>query len=257
MTDFNNKKVVITRPSQRAEVLAKLVLENNGQPVIVPTLELELVESRELQYIAENIDEFDWIIFTSPAGVESFFKVYGDGVLSPKIAVIGIKTDEELQKYNNKATMIPEKFTAEGLLEVFAEYDLKGKKIALPRTLSARKVLPETLEKFGASVVVAEAYKSVIPRDTTEILDLADDIIDSEVDIITFTSPLTFTNMLKVVEDSSKDKYDKLLEALRENITVASIGPITGAKIREYNITPIEPKKYTVSDMINAVLNNI
>ncbi|WP_304124501.1 uroporphyrinogen-III synthase [Methanosphaera cuniculi] len=257
MTDFNNKKVVITRPIQRSEVLADLIRQNNGIPVIIPTLELKVVESDELRYITENIDEFDWIIFTSPSGVESFFNLYGEHEIPSKIAVIGVKTEEELKKHANTATMIPEKFTAEGLLEVFAEYDMKDKKVALPRTLSARKILPETLEKFGAKVCVAEAYKSAIPDDTTDILSLADDIINSNIDIITFTSPLTFTNLLDVIRNSDEDKYNQLLDALRENVLVASIGPITGAKIREHNITPIEPSRYTVIDMINSILSSI
>ena len=71
---FKNKKIVVTRPVERSESLANIIRENNGQPIIVPTLELQIVKSKELLYIVENIGEYDWIVFTSPAGVKSFFR---------------------------------------------------------------------------------------------------------------------------------------------------------------------------------------
>ena len=73
--NFNNKNVVITRPIERSQTLSDMILKKGGKPIIVPTLELQLVESKELVYIIENIETFDWIVFTSPAGVKSFFKL--------------------------------------------------------------------------------------------------------------------------------------------------------------------------------------
>ena len=247
---FNNKKVVVTRPVERSESLADIIREHDGVPVIVPTLELQLVKSEELLYISQ-------IVFTSPAGVKSFFTVYPDDEIPSKIAVIGVKTEEILLKYGHAPDLIPDNFTAEGLLETFKSIDLKGKKIALPRTLSARDVLPKGLEAFGATVTVAEAYTSSIPKDTSKILKLMDDIFNGEIDIITFTSPLTVHNLLKVIRNEKKEKYDEFLEQLRTKVTVASIGPITGTALKEYEIPAIEANRYTVKDMINKLLENI
>ncbi len=256
-SNFNNKKVVITRPRERADVLAELICEKGGEPLIFPTLELELVESDELRYIAENISSFDWIIFTSPAGVTSFFNVYNKEEIPCDIAVIGIKTEEELLKHNNKSKIVPDKFTAEGLLESFKTVDLKNKKIALPRTLSARKTLPEGLIEYGADVLVAEAYTSGIPKDITKILDLSSKIINGEIDIITFTSPLTVTNLLDVVKNHDENEFNDLIDALKNKVIVGSIGPITGKVLIKNGVDYIEPEKYTVKNMINAILENI
>lgn len=255
--DFNKKTVVITRPVERSESMAKIIRENNGIPLIIPTLELQLVKSEELIYIAENIKEYDWIIFTSPAGVKSFFEVYTESTIPSKIAVIGVKTEEVLQEYNNTPDLIPENFTAEGLLESFKSIDLEDKNIALPRTLSARKVLPEGLEEYGANVTIAEAYTSSTPQDTSKLIDLMEKIINNEIDIITFTSPLTVTNLLNVIKQERKEQYDAFINQLRTNIIVGSIGPITGNVLKQHNIPAIEPKRYTVKDMIDALLQNI
>lgn len=255
--DFNNKKVVITRPVERSESLAKIITQHNGIPVIVPTLELQLVKSEELLYISENISEYDWIIFTSPAGVKSFFEVYKETEIPSKIAVIGVKTEEILKKYDNTPDLIPENFTAEGLLESFKTIDLKDKKIALPRTLSARNVLPEGLQEYGATVDIAEAYTSSIPKDTNNIIDLMNKVLDNEIDIITFTSPLTVINLLDVVKQEKEEQYDDFINQLRTNVIVGSIGPITGNVLKQHNIPAIEPDRYTVKDMVDALLLNI
>ncbi len=251
---FNNKKIVITRPRERSKVLADLIKDHGGVPIIIPTLELQLVKSKELVYITENISDFEWIIFTSPAGVKSFFNIYKDNTIPCKIAVIGVKTEEELLKHDNKPDIIPDDFTAEGLIESFKSIDIKDKCIALPRTLSARTVLPDTLEEYGANVYIAEAYTSAIPKDTTKIIELSDMIINNEIDIITFTSPLTVKNLITVVKDQKPEIIDEFLDALRNNVTVASIGPVTTKALSEYNIKPVEPERYTVKDMINSLL---
>lgn len=254
---LDSKTVVITRPVERSQVLANLIKDNGGTPIIIPTLELQLVKSPELIEIAENIESYDWLIFTSPAGVKSFFDVYPSEELPCKIAVIGVKTEEVLKKYNNTPDILPDTFTAEGLLESFKTVDLKGKKVALPRTLSAREVLPEGLKEYGADVKIAEAYKSTIPQDKSKILELSQMIIDHDVDVITFTSPLTVKNLLDVIQQEKEDIYEDVLECLRKDIIICSIGPITGNMLNKYNIKAIEPKRYTVKNMIDTLIENI
>lgn len=257
MNKLQGKRIVITRPIERSKALANLIEENGATAIIVPTLELQLVKSPELIEITENIESYDWIIFTSPAGVKSFFEIYGKKSIPSKIAVIGVKTEEELIKYDNHPNVIPDNFTAEGLLEEFENIDIKNKKIALPRTLSARKILPEGLELQGATVKIAEAYKSAIPEDTTSIIQLADSILDEQIDVITFTSPLTVKNFLDVIKSDDDEKYEKVLNKLRDDIIVLSIGPITGNMLKEYNLDAIQPDRYTVKDMINTLIENI
>ncbi|MDO5825073.1 MAG: uroporphyrinogen-III synthase [Methanosphaera sp.] len=254
---LESKKVVITRPKERSNVLAELLEDNGAIPIVVPTLELQLVKSPELIRIASDIESFDWIVFTSPAGVKSFFNVYDGDKIPCKIAVIGIKTEEVLKEYDNTPDLIPESFTAEGLLESFKDIDLKNKKIALPRTLSAREVLPDGLMDYGADVLIAEAYTSAIPKDKSHILELSDLILKGDIDIITFTSPLTVKNLLDVIREYKPDEYEDVLKALREDIIIVSIGPITGKMLANYNLKAIEPKKYTVKDMIETLIENI
>ena len=53
--NFNNKKIVITRPEERSKYMVSIIEKYQGIPIVVPTLELQTVHSEELKYIANNI----------------------------------------------------------------------------------------------------------------------------------------------------------------------------------------------------------
>ena len=149
--------------------------------------------------------------------------------------------------------LIPEDYTAEGLLRSFKDIDIKGKKIGIPRTYSARNVLPDTLEKWGANVILAESYRSILPHDISKIQDLINKIFNNEIDAITFTSPLTVKNLFKVAEN----KKDDLAKILSNNVLTVSIGPITGYTLDDFNVKYIYPERYTVKDMVDLMFNHI
>ncbi|MDO5851893.1 MAG: uroporphyrinogen-III synthase [Methanobacteriaceae archaeon] len=252
--DLKEKKIVITRPIERSIDLSDIIIENNGVPIIVPTLELQSVETEELSKLRNTIDTYDWLIFTSPAGVQSFFKNKEElpKINFPKIIVIGIKTKEELEKYGYIADIIPSKYTAEGILETISNLNLENKKIAIPRTLSARNTLPDGLKAKKANVNIVEAYKSGVPKSLDKIYELIEFIKKDEIDVITFTSPLTVTNLMNIIKKDSD--FNKIIEKLRNNIIIVSIGPITTKTLTEYSITTIEPEVYTVKNMIDSLI---
>ena len=255
---FKGKTITITRPIERSQVAVQIVEDNGGIPIVVPTLELEAFPSESLMDLCQKADKLDWIIFTSPASLESLFKYCEDfkEKLNPdcRVAVIGPRTERVLNEYGLKAEIVPEDYTAEGLLEEFKEIDLQGKKIGVPRTFKARDVLPEGLKSMGATVFLAEAYKSTLPQDTSKVKLLVDDIIQGKIDAITFTSPLTVTNLFEIAED----KKDELIESLKGDRTmVAAIGPITQKPLDELGINCITPAKYTVKEMLLTLMNEM
>ncbi len=255
---FDGKTIAITRPIERSQVAVQIVEDNGGIPLVVPTLELKAFPSESLMDLCKKADVLDWMIFTSPASLESLFKYCEDfkEKLNPncRVAVIGPRTDRVLNEYGLKAEIVPEDYTAEGLLEEFSEIDIRGKRIGVPRTFKARDVLPEGLKSMGAEVFLAEAYKSTLPHDTCKVELLVEHIIQGKVDAITFTSPLTVTNLFEI----AKDKKEELIESLKGNlIVVAAIGPITQKPLDEMGINSITPEKYTVDAMLLKLMNEI
>lgn len=242
--------VAITRPADRSKAACKIVEELGGQYVLAPTLDLKPVNSESLKNLIANKDLLDWIVFTSPTTITSLNLFYPDFLknLDCKVAVIGNKTGKIAGEQGVKVDLIPEDFTAEGLLEEFEKRNITNQTIGIPRTASARPVLPEGLEKLNNKVIVAEAYKSLFPMDEDKINDLIAKIENNEIDAITFTSPLTVTNFFKI----SKNK-EKLADLLSNNLLTVCIGPITGKILDQYNINYIYPDNYTVRDMMELL----
>ena len=234
--------VAITRPADRSKAACKIVEELGGQYILAPTL--------DLKNLIANKDLLDWIVFTSPTTITSLNLFYPDFLknLDCKVAVIGNKTGKIASEQGVKVDLIPEDFTAEGLLEEFEKRNITNQTIGIPRTASARPVLPEGLEKLNNKVILAEAYKSLFPMDEDKISDLIVKIENNEIDAITFTSPLTVTNFFKI----SKNK-EKLADLLSNNLLTVCIGPITGKILDQYNINYIYPDTYTVRDMMELL----
>ena len=246
--------VAITRPKDRAKKACEIVKELGGVPVLAPTLDLEPVNTESLKNLVERKDDLDWIIFTSPTTIVSLNKFYPDFIktLSCKLAVIGNKTGKLAEKNGMTVDLMPEDFTAEGLIEEFKKRGITDKVIGIPRTASARPVLPEELEKLGNEIILAEAYKSLFPMDEDAVKDLISKIENREIDAITFTSPLTVENFFEIVDD--KQKIAKLLS---ENLLTVCIGPITAKVLEKYDIDHIYPDTYTVPDMMELLFKTL
>ena len=246
--------VAITRPKDRAKKACEIVKELGGVPVLAPTLDLEPVNTESLKNLIERKDDLDWIIFTSPTTIVSLNKFYPDFIktLSCKLAVIGNKTGKLAEKNGMTVDLMPEDFTAEGLIEEFKKRGITDKVIGIPRTASARPVLPEELEKLGNEIILAEAYKSLFPMDEDAVKDLISKIENREIDAITFTSPLTVENFFEIVEN--KQKIAKLLS---ENLLTVCIGPITAKVLEKYDIDHIYPDTYTVPDMMELLFKTL
>ena len=258
MNSLKGKRIVITRPAERAQDSVEIVKSYGAIPIVTPTIELKDSKPDEMIKLCNMLNELDWLVFTSPRAIKSFFKYCNlENTHDLKIAVIGPKTGEILDKYGVKADLIPDNYTAEGLLQAFNKFDVKGMKIGLPRTMVARYTLPHGLEDRGAEVILADAYRSEMPDDKSKIYELIEGILKQKVDAIMFTSPLTVKNLIKIAKRENKEEIIDILQ--RKEVLVAAIGPITKKVLDAYEIDPVMPPVYTFKDMLDKledVMNN-
>jgi len=252
MNGLKGKKIVITRPVERAKDSVEMVKSYSAIPVVTPTIELKDSKPEEMMKFCNILNELDWLVFTSPRAIESFFKYCTlKNTHDLKVAVIGPKTAEVLDKYGVKSDLIPDNYTAEGLLEAFEQFDVTGMKIGLPRTMVARYTLPHGLEKRGAEIFFVDAYKSEMPDDKSKIYELIDMILKRGIDVIMFTSPLTVKNLIKIAKDEGKEEIIDILK--NKEVIVAAIGPITKKVLDAYEIDPVMPEVYTFKKMLDRL----
>ena len=137
---------------------------------------------------------------------------------------------------------MPEEYVAESLVAAFAEIDLAGKRVLLPRAAVARDLVPDRLSKRGAHVDVVEAYRTVLPEDAQ---DRAREVFTAKrrPDWITFTSSSTVKNLLAAARP----------DALH-GVRIASIGPVTTATAQAHGLTvDVQADPFTLDGLVEAI----
>ena len=157
----------------------------------------------------------------------------------PLVAAIGPATAKKLQELGVKVSLVPERFVAEGLLESLKE--VKGKNILIPRAKVARDILPSELKRMGANVKVLPVYETILNLPSLSQWDML-----KGSDVITFTSPSTVENFLKITGEEGRK--------LCERRVVASIGPVTTEKAVSLGIkVDVTASKHSVNGLIESL----
>jgi uroporphyrinogen III methyltransferase/synthase len=245
------KTVLVTRARIQAKIFAELLEEEGAQVIEFPTIDVApLRTSTRIDKAIENLDRYNWLIFTSVNGVTFFFQRLREmqsdvrDLKGIRIAAIGEKTKSEINKMGIKVDLIPQEFRAEGLIELFEKIDVNGSRVLIPRAKIARQILPVKLRKMGASVDVLPVYETKMPE-KLKIDKLRRLLRNGFIDVITFTSSSTVKNFFSMI---GRDK--KIIS----RSTIACIGPITAETIRSFGIEPeIISGTYTVQGLTKEI----
>lgn len=190
MKTLDHARIAVTRAAQQAEELLA-PLRARGATVQATPL-IRVVASPidgELRATIQNLDQFDWVVFTSVNGVELFVSACG-GKLSNPVACVGEVTAAAARSYGLDVRIIPDEYIGQAIARTLAQQaDLSGKRILLARAGGAASDLPQALREGGARVSDVEVYRS--QPNETGARKLADLIAADDVDIITFTSSST------------------------------------------------------------------
>jgi uroporphyrinogen III methyltransferase/synthase len=242
-------RIVVTRAREQAGRLAEMLRAQGAYVIELPTIEIRPPEDwGPLDSAIEELESYDWIIFTSANGVR-FFTERLDASdkdlrrLRAKVCAIGPATAQILQALHIKVDLMPEEYVAESVLEAFRPLDLEGKRILLPRAKVARDVIPAELARRGAAVNVVPAYQTVAPEASAN---LAKEIFekDSKPDWITFTSSSTASNFARLCP----------VEWL-SGVKIASIGPVTSRTVSELGLrVDLEPERFTIEGLVEALI---
>lgn len=245
------RQVLVTRAREQASALTA-ALENLGaQCLEAPSIAIVPPDSYSaLDGALARLDSYQWLIFTSANGVDSFFRRLREAgrdaraLAGLKVAAIGTPTASRLREYGITADVVPVEFRAEGVVEALAGRVEPGMRVLIPRAAVARDVLPEELTKAGAVVDVVEAYRTVTAD--TDGTKLAEKLAAGEIDLITFTSSSTVTNLLAILGPEAAQLIGKA--------KVVCIGPITASTCMEYGIKPdVIAEEFTIAGLVQAI----
>jgi uroporphyrinogen III methyltransferase/synthase len=233
------RRVVVTRARTQASGLAAELAALGAEVIEVPTIDIAdpADGGAALAEAARTASSYDWVVFTSTNAVDRFFATVRDArsLGAAKVAVVGSATGDALASHHVVADLVPERFVAEALLDVFPA---GSGRVLLPQASGARPVLTDGLREKGWTVDVVEAYRTVTASPDPGALEAA-----RAADAITFTSSSTVTGYLEVAG----------LDALPP--VVASIGPITSRTAKELGVeVTVEADPSTVAGLVDAVV---
>src|SRR5438552_10295550 len=187
------QRIVVTRTREQASQLSRQLKECGAEVLEIPTIKLEAPSGREALVDALlELNSYDWLIFTSPNGVttffEYFFRRFHDmrDIGGARIAAVGPATANKLKELHLQVDLMPDEALAANIAEAFAEFEsIENLKIGLLRAEVANHELPETLEALGAIVDDIACYKTV--PETADLTGAAAKLLESGADWVTFT----------------------------------------------------------------------
>jgi len=249
------RSIVVTRSREQASDLVKHLSDLGGECLECPTIKVVPPDDlNPLDMAIENLLFYDWLIFTSVNGVNFFFnrlfEKNKDVRALNKIhtAAIGPATAKRLFDFGLKSDIIPESYRGESVVKAFAETDISGKKILLPRAKEARQILPLELKKMGAVVDEVTAYCNQAVKDNADVV--LKRLKEHTIDMITFTSSSTAKNFHALLPPENRT-------GLMQGVTIASIGPITSTTARDLGFdVHIEAESYTIPELCRAILQH-
>jgi uroporphyrinogen III methyltransferase / synthase len=250
------QRVVVTRSREQAGELSARLRELGAEVLEVPTIKLEAPTRREevVEALLE-LNAYDWLVFTSPNGVTTFFdyffRQFHDmrDLGGARIAAVGPGTAKKLKELHLQVDLTPEEALASSVGEAFAKFEsIENLKICLLRAEVANRELPAALEALGAIVDDIGCYKTV--SETEDPAGSVPQLLDGGADWVLFTSASTVEHF--------HERFDlPSLIAKFPHLKVVSIGPETSKALGGLGLEPkIEAQVHTLDGLLTALLGS-
>ena len=244
------KRVLVTRARHQASALSRLLSEHGAQPVELPAIDIQAMpDTDELDRAISNLEHYHWAIFTSVNGVNAFFqqlsllKMDARIPAGLKVGAIGPATAEALKMMGVIPDYLPEVYTGQGIIAGLESRDIVGQRFLLTRADIADKELTEGITRLGAEVDEIAVYKTV-PA-VAAISQAKEMLLSGEIDIITFASSSTVSNLMAV--------FDGEQSALN-SAKVACIGPKTADTAARAGLrVDIVAGEHTIPGLVTAI----
>lgn len=153
------KRYLIPKVGEKSTRLKELL---QSQGAAVDEVQVGTIVYKSRMFTAEELEEVDWLIFTSKNGVKAFFQAISESKLDVrklagcKTAAIGNKTAEELIKYGIYTDFVSDKFYSTAFAESLKKLLTGGEKVWYLKAGNADRYLGELLDCRFEEIVIYE-----------------------------------------------------------------------------------------------------
>jgi uroporphyrinogen III methyltransferase / synthase len=246
------KHVLITRPRAQAAELAARLEQEGAVTHIEPVIDIrEPADWGPVERALQNLERFNWVVFTSSNGVQAFLgrlKQVGLDLRSLgkiKLAAIGPGTAEALRAFHLKPDLVPLEYRSESLALALKE-PARGQRVLLVRADRGREVLREELEAVADVEQIAVYAQVELDLQTSAVID---ELRQGKIDYVTLTSSNIARALLRALDAESR------AQILSGRVRLVSISPVTSAAIEEMGLpVAAEATVYTTTGVVDALI---
>ncbi len=191
-------RVLLTRPKELISGTAAKLRELGADVLELPAIRTVKTEENDRLYRAfETLEQYQWLVFTSPAGVRIFFEQMAQKRMDVrrfgqiKLAVIGSGTKKELEKHGLYADLIPEVYDGAHLGKALADAAKAGERILIPRAAIGNPELTDALRDALKQLEIDDIATYDTEYETDGLSDVKAELENGGVDYVVFTSAST------------------------------------------------------------------
>lgn len=244
---LRGKRILVTRPRGRARALSERLRALGARVTELPLIEtVPILPCPAMEAALAGIGAYEWLAFTSPAGVEAFWTcLRGMGwdarrLGGVKLAAIGPGTARALEARGLSSDLVPEVYDAAHLGAALAESS--PRRVLLLRAEAGSPALPEALKRGGIPYEDIPIYRVRCAQAWSAGLRRA--LEAGEIDFVTLTSASTVRGFVSAVgEDVAFGKTVGLC-----------IGEQTAAEARKHGIPVRVAAEATVDALVELAL---
>lgn len=242
---LSGKKILLTRPKELISKMALSLRQSGAEVVEMPTVEIKRIKGNKMLYDAlQELEKYNWIVFTSPSGVRIFFEEMQDRsvdirkLLGAKFAVLGRGTGEELRKYGFYSDLMPEKYDGKSLGAALSKAANKDDCILLPRARIGNTEILEELKDFEVHDI--PSYETEFLKQ--DVVDLKEQLEADKIYCAAFTSSSIVCSFVKAYPDLDFSR-----------VRAACIGERTAQSARDAGMQVFVSKESTMESLLELI----
>lgn len=253
--------------ARRAEEFGAL-LERRGAAVLyAPALRIvPLADDTELLAATREVigSAPDVVVATTAVGFRGWLEAadgwgLGDGLAAAlrgaELLARGPKVKGAVRAAGLTERWSPASESMDEVLERLLSEGVAGRRIALQLHGEPLPDFVEPLRAAGAEVVAVPVYRWTGPEDIAPLDRLLDAVLVREVDALTFTSAPAATSFLG--RAGRRGQSSELLGALREDVLVACVGPVTARPLHALGIDTVQPERFRLAPLVQLLCHEL
>ncbi|MEV0896356.1 uroporphyrinogen-III synthase [Actinoplanes sp. NPDC049802] len=250
---------------RRQDELSTLLEARGARVVVAPALRIvPISDDAELRAATRACLDTppDVVLVNTGIGMRGWLEAAeGWGLAEPLHAVLttaylvarGPKAKAAVRSAGLHDDWSPEGEGYEEVVEHLVARGIEGRTVAMQLHGESQPEYTEALVSAGARVIELPVYRWAPPTDPAPLHRLVDLIIARLVDAVTFTSAAAVQAVLRAAGTGA----DALLDALRDDVLAACVGPVTSAPLRRHGIPVATPGRARLNSLVRTIVDEL